>query len=347
MKKAFTFLPGHRSNRQDSESGDTSSTLFKRREQLRKAQRTHRLRKDQYFKNLESEVLRLRTNEVNLVIQVQKLRNQVDELQGIVDIHEQSRLSVSFCGLKQTENIGADPTAVNTLFQSHCGVKHGISSWGPEAGMGFEGTDSLVDPSSKTLSNHMMLDQSPNPHDQLVGSTNSQQPDPYFRPPTLTPPAQQTGSQSRCFEHPFKQRMTDMGMEFVLALEQPCLPHLERQPDKSNGHALLASATLVHPHKHLYTPSTLSKHASSPQSPAFIFDKLLALSEELVLDDELSPTQAWCHIVQQSWANKLDSAILRELSASLFKLIKCHGFGAVMRRDAFEAILVQTSSTIS
>lgn len=70
----------------------------------------------------------------------------------------------------------------------------------------------------------------------------------------------------------------------------------------------------------------LSKHASSPQNPGFIFDKLLALSEELVLDDELSPTQAWCYIVQQSWSNTLDLAILRDLIASLSRLIKCHGY---------------------
>lgn len=172
---------------------------------------------------------------MNLVIQVQKLRNQVDVLQGIVDKHEQSIPSVSFCGLKETANIGADPTAVNTLVQSYGDVKKGISSWGPEAGMGFEGINSSVD---KTLSNHMMSDQSPNLHQQLIGSTNSQQPDLYFRPPTLTSSAQQTDSESGCAENPFKQRMTDMGMEFVLAyvgfLHRASLLSLNGIPDSKN-----------------------------------------------------------------------------------------------------------------
>lgn len=154
---------------------------------------------------------------MNLVIQVQKLRTQVNVLQDIVDKREQSVLSVPFCGLMEIENIGADPTAANALFQSHGDVKDGISSWGPKAEMGFEGTDPSVDLTSETISNHMMSDQSPIIHGQLIGSTNSQQPDRYFRPPTLISPAQQTDSQSRCAEHPFKQSMTDMGMEFVLA----------------------------------------------------------------------------------------------------------------------------------
>jgi hypothetical protein len=60
--------------------------------------------------------------------------------------------------------------------------------------------------------------------------------------------------------------------------------------------------------------------------PALIFDRLLALSEELVLDDELSPTQAWFHLVQQPWTSTLDLDVLRGLSSSLLKLIKCHGY---------------------
>lgn len=154
---------------------------------------------------------------MNLVLQVQELRNQVNVLQDIVHKHEQSVLSVPYCGLMEIENIGPDPTAVNALSQSHGDVKDGVSSWGPKEGMGFEGTDPSVDLSSKTISNYMMSDQSPDIHGQLIGSTKSQQPDRYFHPPNLISPAQQADSQSRCAEHPFKQRMTDMGMEFVLA----------------------------------------------------------------------------------------------------------------------------------
>ncbi|KAJ5590237.1 hypothetical protein N7450_004209 [Penicillium hetheringtonii] len=85
MKKAFTFLPAFRTEKQDSQPGNATSALTKRREQLRKAQRTHRQRKDKYYKSLESEVLRLRTSEVALTLQVRDLRNHIEVLQGTVE----------------------------------------------------------------------------------------------------------------------------------------------------------------------------------------------------------------------------------------------------------------------
>lgn len=148
---------------------------------------------------------------MTLVIQAQKLRNHVNLLQDIVDKHEQSVLSVPVCGLEGIENIEAYLTAKNALFQSHSDFKE------PKVGMGFGGTNSSVDLSSKTISDHMMSDPFPDIHDQLIGSRNSQQPEKYLCPPTLISPARQIDSQSRCAEPPFGQRMTDMGMEFVLA----------------------------------------------------------------------------------------------------------------------------------
>ncbi|KAJ6057170.1 uncharacterized protein N7446_008068 [Penicillium canescens] len=341
MKKAFTFLPGHR---QDSDSGtevkfkfprSTSSTLFRRREQLRKAQRTHRLRKDQYFKNLESEVLRLRANEVNLVIQVQNLRNQVDVLQGIVKKHDQSIISAPFCA---TEGNRPDPLPSKTPFHVHGNVQDGISSWASKPDMDFERTDAYIDLSSESICAPIKSNNSTDSHGQPAGLTNDPPPDQLFSSPSRTALVQSKDSQLLCANKPFNQKMTDMGMEFILALEHPCLPHLDRHPDKPNGHALLASATFIRSNSHQCAPPS--------HKPALIFDRLLALSEELVLEDELSPTQAWFHLVQQPWTSRLDLDILRRLSSSLLKLIKCHGFGAVMRRDEFEAILVQASSTI-
>jgi hypothetical protein len=46
---------------------------------------THRQRKDQYFKTLESQLFHLRASEVSLTLQVQELRNQVEALQATPD----------------------------------------------------------------------------------------------------------------------------------------------------------------------------------------------------------------------------------------------------------------------
>ncbi|KAJ5545572.1 hypothetical protein N7494_003157 [Penicillium frequentans] len=123
--------------------------------------------------------------------------------------------------------------------------------------------------------------------------------------------------------------MAEMGMEFVMALEDPCRPHLELHLDKPNGHALLTTATLIAPQHQQHFPHTApnqTQQCHTAQNPHTIFEKLLALSGQLVVEDELSPIQAWYYILQQSWASKLDSRKLSKLSASLLKLIKCHGY---------------------
>lgn len=104
------------------------------------------------------------------------------------------------------------------------------------------------------------------------------------------------------------------------------------------------------------------------ENSALIFSRLLALSEQIICTDEISPTQAWCYILQQPWAHRLEQGKLGEVSASLLKIIKCYGyvrsikwysacidnkmmgvsrFGAVMRRDSFEAILLQFASDLN
>ncbi|KAL8660475.1 MAG: hypothetical protein Q9202_006511 [Teloschistes flavicans] len=61
-------------------AGPSKTTPGKRREQVRHAQRTHRQRTQNYIKALESEVIRLRGSEGDLMQHNNKLQNQVDSL---------------------------------------------------------------------------------------------------------------------------------------------------------------------------------------------------------------------------------------------------------------------------
>ncbi|KAL8915770.1 MAG: hypothetical protein Q9172_006681 [Xanthocarpia lactea] len=63
-----------------SGSGQGKPTPGKRREQVRHAQRTHRQRTQNYIKTLESEVVRLRGSEGDLMSENKKLSSQVDIL---------------------------------------------------------------------------------------------------------------------------------------------------------------------------------------------------------------------------------------------------------------------------
>lgn len=178
---------------------------------------THRLRKDQYFKNLESEVLRLRANEVNLVIHVENLRNQVDVLQGIVKKHDQSILSAPVCGAVATEDIRPDPLPAITPIQDHGNVQDGISSWASKPDMEFERTDAYIDLSSERICGPIKSNSSTDSHGQPIGLTHDPLPDQLFSSPSRTALVQSNDSQLLCAEKPFNQKMTDMGMEFILA----------------------------------------------------------------------------------------------------------------------------------
>ncbi|KAJ5605273.1 hypothetical protein N7510_010427 [Penicillium lagena] len=325
MMKAFTFLPGHRSGGQDTTSGDTRSTLSKRREQLRRAQRSHRQRKDLYFKSLEKEVLRLRASEVDLLVQVQSLRDHVGLLQGILDKHDLSVLTTPGGEFETTDSSDAD--VIGTKNSIQC-LEH-VGNWPrfseSKQGVDFQRNNPSFHWSSQNICSGQTSDHSPQTHGNIIESTTSQQPALLSYPETHRSLSHLSHSQPGYVEHFSNRDTTDMGMEFVLSLERPCLPHLEHHLDKPNGHTLLASATLLHPHQHQCIPSAVSKQISSPRDPTVIFANLLSLSETLVLEDEVSPIQAWCYILQQSWADKLDTGKLRDLSASLLKIIKCHG----------------------
>ena len=178
---------------------------------------THRLRKDQYFKNLESEVLRLRANEVNLANHVQSLRNQVDVLQKIVDKHEQFVLSEPLYRLAENANIQPNLTPAKTPTEDYRSTQNGINSWGSQAGMDFEGTDSSMDLSSKTNSSPITSNQKTTSHSLLSDPSNIQQPEQYLCASTIASLVQPNHFQSKCAEQVSSKKMTDMGMEFVLA----------------------------------------------------------------------------------------------------------------------------------
>jgi hypothetical protein len=116
----------------------------------------------------------------------------------------------------------------------------------------------------------------------------------------------------------------------LIRLESPCLPHLNQFTDKPNGHSLLASSALVsprhHPHHHQCIPPIQENDACLSENSALIFSRLLALSEQLISTDEISPTQAWCYILQQPWVHRLEQSKLGEVRASLLKNIKCYGY---------------------
>ncbi|KAK8098780.1 uncharacterized protein PG998_012021 [Apiospora kogelbergensis] len=121
----------------------------------------------------------------------------------------------------------------------------------------------------------------------------------------------------------------EVGMEFVLTLERPCLGHLAGDPHDAHaptGHALTVSSQLLcvapaapHPPGRLACPPP-------GLAPRDLLDNLLRLSPSLCADGELTPAQAWRHVRSQPGVALLRVGALRRLAERLLRHGKCHGY---------------------
>lgn len=124
---------------------------------------------------------------------------------------------------------------------------------------------------------------------------------------------------------------TNLGMEFVLTLESPCLHHT--QPSDSHTpthHALTASAPILfqsptQPARTEVTATT-SPPAPSWEMPNMGLEKLLSLSGSIPLTDELTPVQAWHQIRTHPEFENMEVGGLRKLTQDMLKNVKCHGY---------------------
>ncbi|KAF2177238.1 hypothetical protein K469DRAFT_697436 [Zopfia rhizophila CBS 207.26] len=319
----------------------------KRREQVRRAQRTHRDRKEAYIKSLENEVLQLRTNESKILQETRSLYAEIGRLKALLDQH---------------------------------GIPHGLPQGHPLQALPSQPSDSSSHPSVSSIS---IL---PNPHHKqqlhvrdsrrplqgarefyLSESDGSPPAGPskglrrklsFFRgrghsgsesnedsstsgqaPSTADVSAQPSVSPSNLGLRDMDQ--TNIGMEFVLTLEAPCLHHTQGNPGEHHaptGHALTASAPLL-----FQSPSqpvnTTSPKTSEWTASNLGLEKLLSLSSNFELEDELTPVQAWHQIRSHPDFESIEVSNLRRLTEDMLKHIKCYGFGAVIDTETFENLV--------
>ncbi len=121
--------------------------------------------------------------------------------------------------------------------------------------------------------------------------------------------------------HPNGLDAAQIGIDFVLALENPCLHHTssDLQSTESYGHILTAQAPLLS-----NRPRNLQS-ASSWTIPASEIERLLNLSSQLNLAGELTPVQAWSRIRSYPGFEKLNLDQLETLKKALMKEIQCYG----------------------
>ncbi|KAG0642660.1 hypothetical protein HOY80DRAFT_1007794 [Tuber brumale] len=127
----------------------------------------------------------------------------------------------------------------------------------------------------------------------------------------------------------------EIGIDFVLALEKPCMDHIQILTANSmtssapdfHGHALMASCP---------SESHILRHAEVPWGSKTLdvgaseLSILFNLSNRLELDGELTPIAVWAHVTRHERFADLEMADFKALEEALLDKVKCHGFGAVV-----------------
>lgn len=253
--------------------------------------RTYRERKDRYTKAIEAELAQGRAREAHLTLKNERLQDTVKEL----------RAALAFAH-NQANGYG---------FDSGHGVNNGLSPWSNQ-----------LEPPPPPAKNDQLGSFNSNGHSPAMLPSPASGSDAITSASGLSP-----GSAARLGD----LDPTDVGMEFVLTLEQPCLGHLHGDadsPHESNNHALTVSSKLCS-----YASTTTPSVKSAPHS---ILEAMLKLSPELGLPDAgLTPVQAWHRVCAQPQFSRLELGTLQHLATTLRDLVQCHGFGAVISQDLF------------
>ncbi|KAK4957385.1 hypothetical protein LTR10_005347 [Elasticomyces elasticus] len=157
-----------------------------------------------------------------------------------------------------------------------------------------------------------------------------------------------------------------IGIDFVLTLERPCMDHMqyllvrshnsENMPfhhpmenhddsehEHMSGHALMATAPS---HSHIKnTPKDMYPHQMPVDLGTEGLAKLLDLSNRLPFDhySEITPVMAWTAVLRHPRVQHLNKRDFEVVKKDLSTKVRCYGFGAVLEEfelhDAVAAVL--------
>ncbi|OJJ43663.1 hypothetical protein ASPZODRAFT_909954 [Penicilliopsis zonata CBS 506.65] len=134
--------------------------------------------------------------------------------------------------------------------------------------------------------------------------------------------------------HPHRLHRTQVGVDFVLSLEQHCLEHTRRgYPYEPSGHAMSMQGILL-----AGAPETLHE-GSEWETSAAELDRLFELSGSLGLEGFITPVQGWNRIKSHPQFHELTPIKLEELKQTLAENMKCFGFGSIIEEDVFDDLL--------
>ncbi|KAL6710178.1 hypothetical protein ACN47E_009969 [Coniothyrium glycines] len=324
----FSFKAYKREKQRGATSADASKVVpkgdLKRREQVRRAQKTHRQRKEAYISSLEAEVVQLRANEAKTLQETKKLHSEVIALKVLLQNN----------GIKVPE-------------QPH--QMQGSSLIPPSSQ-----SDGREDSWSLACSNHEAKSRNRQKQIQVQNypykGVHSSRPKPASTL-TCTPYSTTTQAMSSLASLPSRPKtcLGDidpivLGLDFVLTLESPCLAHVDVPQDPShqdaNGHALMITACLLHHHP--AERGSRTKSSTAWHVPSSGIERLLEPSRDTpLLDDEVTPVQAWDIVRKHEQFSGLEIERLESLKEKLLGRVRCYGFGGVILREVLDDALFE------
>ncbi|KAJ5591967.1 uncharacterized protein N7459_002336 [Penicillium hispanicum] len=325
---------------------DSKPALTRRQELNRQAQRTHRERKEQYMRALETEVSRLReayTNEIsdaNVTIQQQKgamqsLRDENEILKEILMAH-----GVQY--EPELDRRRAERASMNALQTSPVAAS--------SAGSHTAGFTNSASAHNTTPATTISTGLSPRANGGVEHPEVS--PPMAFAPPQQVfhaSPAEQMGAldRSACqmVDSPVPamrgvfESEPQLQIDFILTLEGPCREHTDYLCRRSvteaddedmpfSGHALMATCP---------PPSYIANTTSEQAYPHKTYDlphanltTLLNLSRQLVTDGQITPIMALQCLKNHELYHSLSRDDVKIIIETLNTKVRCYGFGAVV-----------------
>ncbi|KAJ5321683.1 uncharacterized protein N7506_010813 [Penicillium brevicompactum] len=284
-------------NKEDHNTGNYD----RRREQVRRAQKKHRDQKDKNCRMLEDELHKL-----------YGLLSAMDEIRGLHQENTILKEIMARYSIPLPHILQSNPALAEVSLVGDSGSNQQILVKVPEYQV--ESDHSVAQCCNITTGNpqiqgvHDLFDQ---PIDTL--QANHQPKPSYF-----------LGN----------RRFAQMGVDFVLSLEQPCLFHTQPLGEEEpSGHALSMQGLLLSS-----APSVLHDKTSW-EIPAQQLEKLFELSGSLGLNGYITPVQAWNRIVSRFSIENLPCDKLDMLRTAMIPHIKCYGFGALMEEEIFESLM--------
>lgn len=333
---------------------DSRPALTRRQELNRQAQRTHRERKEQYMRALETEVSRLReayTQEIsaaNLTVHqhremVRSLSNENNILKEILAANginyeaEVERRRVERTSLTNG-TYQPSPFASSSIGSQPAAVAPSVPS-APSAQQAYTTPPTTVSAPSSSLSpiangiEHIDV----SPTQELTPQNQNYSAAPCDALATLdriAPASRQPLQPAGIFEND-----PQLQVDFILTLESPCREHTDYLCRRSiteaddedmpfSGHALMASCP---------PPSYISNTTPEQTFPHQTYDlphanltTLLNLSRQLVTDGQITPIMALQCLKNHEMYGSLTRGDIKIIIETLNTKVRCYGFGAVV-----------------